>query len=72
MVPVDLLTRARQAAAQYRTEHGKPINAGQLAVRLKETSEQCAQALAVLDLDRNRVGEPATTVNGNRPARTAQ
>jgi hypothetical protein len=49
-VPADLLAKARQVAAQYRTEHGAPITAGQLAVRLRVTSEQATQALAVLDL----------------------
>jgi hypothetical protein len=33
--------------AQYRTEHGTAITPGQLAVRLKVTSDQAAQALAV-------------------------
>ena len=46
-----LLARVRHVATEYRTEHGTPITPGQLAVRLKVTSEQANQALAVLDLD---------------------
>jgi hypothetical protein len=63
-VPADLLGRADQVARQYRTEHGTPITAGQLAVRLKVTSEQASQALAVLDLGPNTPTTPIPTVNG--------
>jgi hypothetical protein len=34
-VPLALLSRARQVAAEYRGEHGTPKTAGQLAVRLQ-------------------------------------
>jgi hypothetical protein len=51
VVPGDLLVRAGQVARQYRTEHGAPITPGQLAVRLKVSTEEASQALAVLDLD---------------------
>ena len=59
-----LLRRADQVARQYRTEHGTPITAGQLAVRLKVTSEQATQALAVLALGPDNPTEPIPTVNG--------
>jgi hypothetical protein len=67
VVPPDLLAKANRIARQYRTEHGTPINPGQLAVRLQVSSEEAAQALAVLDLDRNPPTRPVPTVNGNRP-----
>ena len=67
VVPADLLTKAERVARQYRTEHGTPITAGQLAVRLKVTSDEAAQALAVLDLAPNPPTKPIPTVNGNRP-----
>jgi hypothetical protein len=72
VVPPDLLARAAQVARQYRTEHGAPITPGQLAVRLKVTSEQAGQALAVLDLDQSdrNPTTPVPTVNGNRPQAT--
>ncbi len=57
VVAPDLLNRARHLATQYRTEHGTPITAGQLAVRLKVTSDQATQALALLNLT------PEPTVN---------
>jgi len=66
IVAPDLLARAAQVARQYRTEHGTPITPGQLAVRLKVTSEQATQALAVLDLDPRHPTEPIPTVNGHR------
>jgi hypothetical protein len=71
-VPPDLLAKARRVAAQYRTEHGTPITAGQLALRLKVNSEQAGQALAVLDLAPDSPTEPVPTVNGTRPARAAR
>jgi len=55
------LAQARDLAAQYRIEHGTPITAGRLAVRLRVTSEQAAQLLAAIDADQNT---SATTVNG--------
>ena len=61
-----LLRRAEQTARQYRTEHGTPITPGQLAVRLKVTSEQATQALAVLDLGLNGPTQPIPTANGHR------
>ncbi len=67
-VAPDLLTRAAQVATEYRTSHGTPITAGQLAVRLKVTSEQAAQALAVLDLQPDTPTTPTQTVNG-RPVK---
>jgi hypothetical protein len=71
-VSPDLLAKASQVARQYRTEHGRPITAGQLAVRLPVTSEQATQALAVLDLAPNSPTAPVSTVNGKRPARAAR
>jgi hypothetical protein len=67
VVPPDLLAKANRIARQYRTEHGTPINPGQLAVRLQVSSEEATQALAVLNLDRNPPTRPVPTVNGNRP-----
>ena len=49
-VPPALLVKVREVAKDYQREHATPITAGQLAVRLKVTSEQAAQALALLDL----------------------
>ncbi|MDH6465798.1 hypothetical protein M2302_006000 [Micromonospora sp. A200] len=61
IVAPDLLARATRVAKQYRTEHGTPITPGQLAVRLKVTSDEATQALAVLDLGptSNRPVQPA-------------
>jgi hypothetical protein len=67
VVPPELAARATQVARQYRTEHGRPITANQLAVRLKVTTEQATQALAVLDLGPDSPTRPIPTVNGNRP-----
>ncbi|HET9518815.1 MAG TPA: hypothetical protein VFO77_13930, partial [Actinoplanes sp.] len=64
-VPADLLARADQAARQYRTEHGTPITAGQLAARLRVNSELAAQALAVLDLGPNTPTTKIPAVNGS-------
>jgi hypothetical protein len=66
IVAPELLARARRVAAQYRTEHGTPITAGQLAVRLKVTSEHAAQALALLNLAPGSPTSPIPTVNGAR------
>jgi len=71
IVAPDLLRRADQVARQYRTEHGTPITPGQLAVRLKVTSEQAAQALAVLGLGPDSPTTPIPTVNG-RPAKATR
>jgi hypothetical protein len=62
-----LLRRATTVARQYRTEHGTPITARQLAVRLKVTTEQANHALAVLTLGLDSPTTPIRTVNGNRP-----
>jgi hypothetical protein len=70
IVSPDVLTRADRVARQYRTEHGTPITAGQLAARLKVPSEQARQALAVLDLGPDSPTTPIPTVNGNRPKAT--
>jgi hypothetical protein len=66
-MPVDprLLSRADKVARQYRTEHGTPITAGQLAARLRVNSEEAAQALALLDLGPNTPTTPIATVNGS-------
>ncbi len=66
-MPVDpsLLGRADKVARQYRTEHGTPITAGQLAARLRVNSEQATQALAVLDLGPNPPTTKIPTVNGS-------
>jgi hypothetical protein len=69
-VSSELLARAAQVARTYRTEHGMPITAGQLAVRLKVTSEQATQALAVLGLGPDSPTTPIPTVNGHRPKAT--
>jgi len=61
VVAPDLAARAARVAAEYRTEHGTPITAGQLAVRLKVTSEVAAQALAALNTPTDH---PSSTVNG--------
>jgi hypothetical protein len=66
-----LLARARHVARQYRTEHGRPITAGQLAVRLKVTSDAAAQALAVLNLGPDNPTTPIPTVNG-KPAKATR
>jgi hypothetical protein len=71
IVAPDLLNRARQVAGQFRTEHGTPITPGQLAVRLKVTSEQATQALTVLGLAPDSPSKPIPTVNGNRPSKAS-
>jgi hypothetical protein len=56
------LGRARQIAAQYRTEHATPITAGRLALRMKVSSDQAAALLAAIEGDQPN---PSTqTVNG--------
>jgi hypothetical protein len=64
-VDPSVLDRADKVARQYRTEHGTPITAGQLAARLRVNSEQAAQALAVLDLGPNAPISEIRTVNGS-------
>jgi|GEM_PF-1192556 len=62
VAPPELLARAAQVATEYRAQHGTPITAGQLAVRLKVTSEVAAQALAALNPENSTSTIP--TVNG--------
>ncbi|MGC5309069.1 hypothetical protein [Micromonospora zamorensis] len=71
IVAPDLLARATRVAKQYRTEHGTPITPGQLAVRLKVTSDEATQALAVLDLDPNTDNRPVRSANGH-PAKATR
>jgi hypothetical protein len=59
-----LLAKAREIAKQYRTEHGTPIKAGQLAARLKVNSDVATQALAVLNLGPDNPTTAIPTVNG--------
>jgi hypothetical protein len=72
-MPVDpaLLVKAREIAEQYRTEHGTPITANQLAARARVNTEQATQALAVLDLGTNSPTTPIPTVNGT-PVKAAR
>jgi hypothetical protein len=72
VVAPQVLARAREVAQQYRTEHGTAITPGQLAVRLKVTTDQAAQALAVLNLGPDSPTREPATVNGHRPNRTAR
>jgi len=71
VVPPALLNRVKEVAAEYLTEHGTPITAGQLAVRLKVTSEQAGQALAVLNLGNTNPSTATRTVNG-QPVRATR
>jgi outer membrane biosynthesis protein TonB len=71
IVAPDLLARATRVAKQYRIEHGTPITPGQLAVRLKVTSDEATQALAVLDLDPQTDNRPVRTANG-RPVKATR
>jgi hypothetical protein len=71
VVEPELLARVRAEAEKYRTEHGSPITPGQLAVRLRMTSEQAQQALAVLNLAPDSPTAPTTTVNG-QPAKATR
>jgi hypothetical protein len=68
--PLDpaLLARVRHVATEYRKEHGTPITPGQLAVRLKVTSDQATQALAVLNLAPDSPTAPVQTANGTPKA----
>ncbi|MEU7875146.1 hypothetical protein [Dactylosporangium sp. NPDC049140] len=63
IVSPDLLERAREIAEQYRTEHGTPITAGQLAVQLRKSTQLAAQALAALG---ETAAAPARPINGRR------
>jgi hypothetical protein len=67
VVPPELLARVRGEADKYQAEHGVPISPGQLAVRLRVTSEQAQQALAVLNLNQDRQ-KASPTVNGSLKA----
>ena len=62
-VPPALVARVKQVAEEYQKENGTPITAGQLAVRLKVTTDQAQQALALLTLPPNRP-QSTTNVNG--------
>jgi hypothetical protein len=66
IVSPELLARATSVARQYRTEHGEPMTAGQLAVRLKVTSEQATHLLASIQNDQTNPTTPVPTVNGAR------
>ncbi|GAA1857225.1 hypothetical protein [Asanoa iriomotensis] len=72
VVSPDLLKRATEVARQYRNDNGTPITAGKLAVELRITSKEAAQALAHMDLLPDNPTTPVPTVNGNRPARAAR
>jgi hypothetical protein len=63
-VPPALVSRVRELAKDYLAEHGTPITAGQLAVRLRVTSDQAAQALAVVNLATGSPTTPVKNVNG--------
>ena len=63
-LPPALVSRVKQVADEYQKEHGTPITPGQLAVRLKVTTDQAQQALALLTLPPNRPNPTATNVNG--------
>jgi hypothetical protein len=67
VVTPELLNRVKAEADKYRTEHGTPISPGQIAVRLRVTSEQAQQALALLNLAPDSAA-PSATVNGTRKA----
>jgi hypothetical protein len=69
-VPPALVSRVKQVADEYLKENGTPITPGQLAVRLKVTTDQAQQALALLKLPPNRP-VPATNVNG-QPAKAVR
>jgi hypothetical protein len=66
IVSPDLLAKATSVARQYRAEHGEPMTAGQLAVRLKVTSEQATHLLASMTDDQSTATMPVPTVNGTR------
>jgi hypothetical protein len=66
IVSPQLLAKATSVARQYRAEHGTPLTAGQLAVRLKVTSEQATHLLASMNDDQTTTTTPVPTVNGAR------
>jgi hypothetical protein len=72
IVSPQLLAKATSVARQYRAEHGTPITAGQLAVRLKVTSEQATHLLASMTDDQTTTTTPGPTVNGRRIEATTQ
>jgi hypothetical protein len=61
-VPAGLLAKVREVAQDYQADNGSPITPGQLAVRLKVTTDQAAQALALLNLP--TPSAPNQRVNG--------
>ncbi|MFI5910913.1 DUF2637 domain-containing protein [Dactylosporangium sp. NPDC051541] len=63
IVDPQLLAQVRELAEQYRTQHGIPITAGQLAVRLRIKSDLAAQALAALD---DAAAPESPAVNGHQ------
>ncbi len=64
IVSPHLLNRATKVASKHHADNGTRITPGQLAVRLKVTTEQATQLLRVLD---DTPTESAPTVNGRRP-----
>jgi hypothetical protein len=66
IVSPDLLAKAASVARQYRAEHGTRLTAGQLAVRLKVTSEQATHLLASMTDGQTNPTMPVPTVNGAR------
>ncbi len=67
IVPPELLARATEVARKHRSDNATRITPGQLAVRLKVTTEQATQLLKALD---DTPTTSATTVNGRRPEAT--
>ncbi|GAA3252270.1 hypothetical protein ACFO1B_44215 [Dactylosporangium siamense] len=65
LVDPALLDRARTIARQYLADTGMPIIAGQLALRLRVSSETATQILTV-------IGNDHPTVNGHRPAKATR
>jgi hypothetical protein len=68
----DLLDRAEQAARQYRAEHGALITPGQLAARLRVSSELAAEALTYLRQASHHPTQPRNAVNGSRPSKATR
>jgi hypothetical protein len=60
------VARVKQVADEYQNQNGTPITPNQLAVRLKVTTDQAQQALALLTLPPNR---PTTTTVNGQPAK---
>ncbi|MGI5237004.1 hypothetical protein [Dactylosporangium sp. CA-139066] len=63
-VPAALLTRARHIAEAHLEANQVLIRPGQLAARLQVDSDTAKQVLALLDLDPNRLRQPAMAANG--------